>query len=194
RCSALPGWRRFDDCAGRTAGLAREHHGFVANRIGDRAVRRAACVWPRTGVPAMSGEIARAVVQGYTAPRASMRQLLDSGSGIEVALGLVALAYLVQAILTILFMSGGFGIGGHLLAMIQQLVTFFVLSMLIQGIGRMAGGTGTLEGAQLVVGWHALVTSLISPLAIGVSTAAFTAAGEGAEGMPPSLALLAFVY
>ncbi|HET7408812.1 MAG TPA: YIP1 family protein [Paracoccaceae bacterium] len=142
----------------------------------------------------MTGDLARVVVQGYTDPRASARQLLESGNGLEAALGMVALAYLVQAILTIMFMSGGFGIGGHMLAIMQQLVTFFLLSALIYGVGRLAGGTGTMQGAQLVVGWHALVTSLISPLAIGVSTAAFTAEDEGSGGIPPGLAFMAFVY
>lgn len=142
----------------------------------------------------MTGDFARVLVEGYTAPRASARRLLDSGHGIEVALGMVALAYLIQAMLTILFMSTGFGISGHLLAIMQQLVTFFLLSALVYGIGRLAGGTGTLQGAQLIVGWHALVTSVISPLAIGVSTAAFTAADGGSGGVPAGLAVMAILY
>ena len=142
----------------------------------------------------MTGDVARAVVEGYTAPRASVRRLLDGGHGIEVALGLLALGYLVQAMLTIVFLPAGLGIFGHMLAIVQQLVTFFLLSALVYGIGRLAGGTGTMEGAQLVVAWHALVTSLLSPLAIGVSTAAFRSGEEGAGGIPPGMGVLALVY
>lgn len=141
----------------------------------------------------MIGELARAMVEGYTTPRASVRRLLDAGHGFETALWMLALAYLVQAILTILFVSAEIGFVGHLLAIMQQLVMFFLLSALIQWLGRVAGGKGSLHGAQLVVGWHALVTSLISPLAIGVSTAAFQAE-EDAASLPAGLGFLAFVY
>lgn len=140
----------------------------------------------------MIGEFTRAVLEGYTAPRHAVRRILDGGLGVEHALGMLAMGYLVQAILTVLFISSGIGIAGHFVAILQQLVMFFLLSALIHGVGRMAGGTGTLQGAQLVVGWHALVTSFISPLAIGVSAAALGA--EGAEGVPGSVAVLAFVY
>ena len=142
----------------------------------------------------MTGDVARAVVEGYTAPRASVRRLLDGGHGIEAALGLLALAYLVQAMLTILFLPAGIGIFGHMLAIMQQLVTFFLLSALVYGIGRLAGGAGTMEGAQLVIAWHALVTSLLSPLAIGVSTAAFRSGEEGAGNIPPGMGFLALIY
>lgn len=142
----------------------------------------------------MRGGLLGSLVEGYTAPRRSVRRLLDGGNGIETALGMLALAYIVQAILAILFLSAGIGIIGHLMAILQQLIMFFLLSALIYGLGRIAGGKGTLEGAQLVVGWHALVTSLISPLAIGVSAVAFRGEGDEAAGVPSGLALMAFLY
>jgi hypothetical protein len=141
----------------------------------------------------MIGELVGAVVEGYTAPRASARRVLERGLRLEHALGMLALAYLVQGILTILFVSGGVGVVGHVLAVIQQVVMFFLLSALIYGIGRLAGGRGTMEGAQVVVGWHALVTSLISPLAIGVSTAAYRTAGDEAD-QAFGLVFFAFIY
>ena len=140
----------------------------------------------------MIGDLARAVVEGYAAPRRSARRLLLGAVGLQQALAMLALGYLVQAILMVLFVSAGLGIVGHFVAILQQLVVFFVLSSLIFGLGRLAGGRGTMEGAQLVVGWHALVTSFISPLAIGVSAAALGAAGP--EELPGGLILLAFVY
>lgn len=142
----------------------------------------------------MIGDFARALLQGYVAPRASARRVLDSGQGIEAALCMVALAYLLQSMLTILFLSGAFGLVGHVMAIVQQLVTFFLFSALVYGIGRLAGGTGTMTGAQLIIGWHALVTSLISPLAIGVSVAVFGAAADGTTGVPPGVVLMAIAY
>lgn len=171
--------------------------GAACVRVGGR--RRA--VWleraRRLRLPggrAVIGQLVRTVAEGYVAPRRSIRRLLDTGNGLEAALLMLALAYVVQAILTVLFISAGVGIGGHLLAIVQQLVVFFVLSALIYGVGRMAGGTGTLEGAQLVVGWHALVVSVISPLAIGVSSVAFRPEAEEGAGLPAGLGFLAFLY
>lgn len=138
------------------------------------------------------GRFVQALIRGYTAPRLSAREILASGGGLELALMMVALAYLVQAILSIMLLPGGFGLGGHLIAIVQQLITFFLLSALVYGIGRMAGGTGTIQGAQIIVAWHALVTSLISPLAIGVSKAAFQAQESGE--LSSGVLLLGVVY
>lgn len=140
----------------------------------------------------MKAGFAQALLQGFTAPRLSARRILDSGGGVQLALMMVALSYLVQAIFSILLMPGGFGIGGHLLAIIQQVIIFFLLSGLVYGIGRMAGGTGSLLGSQLVVAWHALVTSVISPLAIGISAATFRAQASGE--IPSTVLLLGVVY
>lgn len=145
----------------------------------------------------MDGRIMKAgfiqvLIQGYTAPRLSARQILASGGGLELALMMVALAYLVQAIFSILFLPGGFGIAGHLIAAVQQVIIFFLLSALVYGVGRMAGGTGTILGSQLVVAWHAIVTSVISPLAIGVSTATFQAQDSGE--LPSGVLLTGVIY
>lgn len=142
----------------------------------------------------MTAGLLRSIVEGYTAPRASVRRLLAGGHGVETALAMLALAYLVQAVLTILFVAGGVGFVGHVLAALQQVVMFFLLSALIHGLGRVAGGKGTMEGAQLVVGWHALVTSVISPLALGVSGALRAPAEGEAATMPAGVGVLAFVY
>ena len=111
--------------------------------------------------------------EGYTAPRVTMRRLLDAGYGLEVALTFLALAFLVEAILAILFggSGGGLSLGVYIVNIGLQLAVFFLLSGLIHGIGRAAGGKGTLSGAQLVVGWQALVTSPLSPLTLGFATA-----------------------
>jgi Yip1 domain len=121
----------------------------------------------------MIAQLLRMIVEGYTAPGRSMRALFDGGSGTEEALAFLALAFLVEAILAIIFggRAGGLSIGVYLVNLALQLAVFFLLSGLIHGIGRAAGGTGTLTGAQVVVGWHALVTSPMTPLTIGFASA-----------------------
>ncbi len=146
-------------------------------------------------------DLLRKIAEGYTAPRRSVRRLLDSGNGIEVALTFLALAFLVEAILAITFggRAGGLSFGVYLVNIALQLAVFFLLSGLIHGIGRAAGGKGTLPGAQLVVGWHALVTSPLTPLTLGFASA-FRAqpemAGDAAAPVevPAGGGFLALVY
>ena len=47
----------------------------------------------------MTASLLRMIGEGYTAPRVTMRRLLDAGYGLEVALTFLALAFLVEAIL-----------------------------------------------------------------------------------------------
>ncbi len=127
--------------------------------------------------------------EGYTAPRHAMRRLLDGGNGLEVALTFLALAFLVEAMLAIVFggRAGDLSLGAYLVNIALQLAVFFLLSGLIHGLGRAAGGKGTLAGAQLVVGWHALVTSPLTPLTLGFASAfraQTDATGAGGPGGP----------
>jgi hypothetical protein len=147
-----------------------------------------------------AAELVRLIVEGYTAPRRSIRRLLDGGQGLEVALAFLALAFLVEAMLAILFGGrGGASIGVYFINIVLQLAVFFLLSGLIFVIGRAAGGKGRLAGAQLVVGWHALVTSPMTPLTIPIAHA-FRAPPEAAAGVVPEVQIpaggmfLAFVY
>ena len=121
----------------------------------------------------MSADLLRMIGEGYTAPRHTMRRLLDAGYGLQVALTFLALAFLIEAILAILFggRAGGVSLGVYFVNAALQLAVFFLLSGLIQAVGRAAGGQGTLAGAQLVVGWQALVTSPLTPLTIGFASA-----------------------
>lgn len=147
-----------------------------------------------------AGQLLRLIVEGYAAPRRSIRRLLDGENGLEAALGFLALAFLVEAILSIVFGGrGGASIGVYLVNIAMQLALFFLLSGLIYAIGRAAGGTGTLAGSQLTVGWHALVTSPMTPLTVPVSYA-FRATSEAAAETAPEMQIpaggvfLAFVY
>ena len=137
------------------------------------------------GLDAMIAHLLRRIGEGYTAPRLSIRRVLDGDNGLEVALSFLALAFLVEAILAILFggRAGNLSISVYFVNIALQLAVFFLLSGLIHGIGRAAGGKGTLTGAQLVVGWHALVTSPLTPLTIGFASA-FRTRTDAAEGTP----------
>jgi hypothetical protein len=148
----------------------------------------------------MTATLFRMIGEGYTAPRISMRRILDGGNGLEVALTFLALAFIVEAVLAILFggRAGGLSLSVYLVNVALQLAAFFLLSGLIHGIGRAAGGKGTLTGAQLVVGWHSLVTSPLTPLTIGFASA-FRAQPDGAEAaaqvhIPAGGGFLALVY
>lgn len=149
----------------------------------------------------MTAGLLRMIGEGYVAPRLAMRRLLDAGYGIEVALGFLALAFLVEAILAILFGGRGseLSFGVYLVNIALQLAVFFLLSGLIHGIGRAAGGKGTLAGAQLVVGWQALVTSPLTPLTLGFASA-FRARPDGVDNagapveLPAGAGFLALVY
>jgi hypothetical protein len=150
-----------------------------------------------------AAELLRLIVEGYLAPRRSIRRLLDGGNGLEAALGFLALAFLVEAILSIVFGGrGGASISVYLINVAMQLALFFLLAGLIFAIGRPAGGTGSLQGSQLVVGWHALVTSPLTPLTVPISYA-FRAPVEAASGaaaavpevqIPAGGVFLAFIY
>ena len=134
----------------------------------------------------MTAGLLRMIGEGYTAPRLAMRRLLDGGYGLEVALAFLALAFIVEAALSIVLggRAGALSFSVYLVNVALQLAVFFLLSGLIHGIGRAAGGKGTLSGAQLVVGWQALVTSPLTPLTIGFASA-FRARPEGADAAAP---------
>jgi Yip1 domain len=145
-----------------------------------------------------SSELLRRVIEGYTAPRRSIRRLLDGGNGLEAALVFLALAFLVEAMLAIVFGGrGGASVSVYLINVALQLAVFFLLSGLVYAIGRAAGGEGTLAGAQLAVGWHALVTSPMTPLTLPIAYA-FRAPPEAAGApeiqIPAGGMFLAFVY
>ncbi len=147
-----------------------------------------------------ASELLRLIVEGYTAPRHSIRRLLDGGNGLEAALACLALAFLIEAMLSIAFGGrGGASLSVYLINIAMQLAVFFLLSGLIYAIGRAAGGKGTLPGSQLVVGWHALVTSPMTPLTVPIAQA-FRAPPEAAADtaaqlqVPAGGVFLAFIY
>lgn len=134
----------------------------------------------------MIADTVRSIAEGYFAPRASARRLLDAGHGLSTALLMLALGYVIEAIVVNLMPGAPVARspGVHLLNAALQVGVFFLLSWMIHALGRASGGSGTLAGAQLVVGWHALVTSPLTPLSIGFATSLRMQQGGDAATAP----------
>jgi len=58
------------------------------------------------GEPAMIGAVVENIIGGYLHPRASVRRILAAGHGLDVALLMVVLAYLVREIFFIVTAGG----------------------------------------------------------------------------------------
>ena len=98
------------------------------------------------------------------------------------------LALLVREMMVVLFGGtqpdgGGLQLGAHLVAIIEGLVSFAVLSALVYGAGRVFGGTGTWRDTLLAMAWYLLVTSVFVPLALP-ALMHLAAAVENAGGGP----------
>lgn len=116
----------------------------------------------------MIGDFVLAILEGYLAPRNSVRKLLARGHGLLEGLLLTLLGFLIsQAFLVAMpgaVTERGSVIGWHVSALIYSAAVFFILSGMIYWFGRISGGTGTRQQTYVVVGWHNLVTSFLAPL------------------------------
>ena len=119
----------------------------------------------------MIGAVIENIIGGYLHPRASVRRLLAGGHGLDVALTMVVLAFLVREIFFIVTPGArpettGLSLGRYVLHLIDALVSFAVFSIAICYVGRVFGGKGTLRQTGLVLAWYLLVTSAIVPLVL----------------------------
>lgn len=119
----------------------------------------------------MIADFAKFMVQGYLAPRATLRRVLKGGHGFDIALQLIALGYLLETVLVKLLVSRtGDGevslIAFHMLNITATVCGFLILSGLIFWAGRAMGGIATLAQTQLAIAWFMMVTSILSPFAM----------------------------
>ncbi|MGR3715202.1 MAG: YIP1 family protein [Thermohalobaculum sp.] len=119
----------------------------------------------------MIGAVVENIIGGYLHPRASVRRLLDAGHGLDVALTMVVLAFLVREIFFIVTPGArhemaGLSLGQYFLSLVDALITFAVFSVAICYVGRVFGGKGTFRQTGLVLAWYLLVTSAIVPLVL----------------------------
>lgn len=106
------------------------------------------------------------MLEGITAPRRSMRRLLDFGLGFDAIVLIALLSYLIRVIIGIALggaPSTGHSLTFHLLNLVAMFGAMFMVSEMVFSIGKMAGGHGARNEIYLVVAWHSLVTSLLAP-------------------------------
>ena len=140
----------------------------------------------------MIGAVFQNVLGGYLHPRASVRRMLDAGHGIDAALLMVVLAYLIVTIFTILIQGGrpsaeGLSLGVYVIGLIANVMIFAIVTAVVFKIGQFFGGKGTLAETALAMGWFTLVTSVIEPLTLPARihvTEMMAAAADGEQVDP----------
>lgn len=117
----------------------------------------------------MIGAVIENIIGGYLHPRASVRRLLSSGHGIDAAVLMLILAFLVREMM-VLITPGALpegtvlSFGQIIFDVIPTLLAFALAATLICYVGRAFGGTGSFTDSALALAWYEIVTSLIFPL------------------------------
>jgi len=141
----------------------------------------------------MIADIVRSIVQGYLEPRRSVRAIVSTGDGLPTALLMVVLGYLIAAILVLVTpgverMAEAGIVTIHVYSLIKQIAFFFILSGLVYFFGRVSGGTATRSEVRMAIGWHMLVTSILTPAMARLETAMrFTTGPDGQLIMPDEM-------
>jgi hypothetical protein len=134
----------------------------------------------------MIGAVVENIIGGYLHPRASVRRMLDAGHGLDVALTMLALAFVVNEIFMII--TPGLtpdltapALERYIAHIRSVLISFGILSTLICFVGRAFGGKGTFPQTVLVLAWYELVTSVLFPLIQSAMVQVFEAMQVAAE-------------
>ena len=146
----------------------------------------------------MIGAVVENIIGGYLHPRASVRRLLTAGHGLDVALTMVVLAFLVQEIFFVVTPGAGpettgLSLGRYFLHFVDALLSFAVFSTAICYVGRVFGGKGNFRQTGLVMAWYMLVTSPVVPLARPAMQRILEAAEAAAVAPTAPVALSAWV-
>ncbi len=117
----------------------------------------------------MIGAVVENIIGGYLHPRASVRRMLSAGYGLDVALTMLALVFVVNQIFLIVTPGllpdhPGPVLERYIANIRGVLISFGIFSALICFVGRAFGGTGTFPQTVLVLAWYELVTSVLFPL------------------------------
>ena len=117
------------------------------------------------------GAVVENIIGGYLHPRASVRRLLTAGHGLDVALLMVLLAFLVREIFFIVTPGArsetvSLSLGRYVLHLVDALLSFAVFSVAICYVGRLFGGQGSLRQTGLVLAWYLPVTIAVVPLVL----------------------------
>ena len=152
----------------------------------------------------MIGAVVENMIGGFLHPRASVRRLLAGEHGLDAAIAMVLLAFLVRQILLVITPGArpeelsAIPVGWYFSQLVQLLFVFALLSAVVYAVGRMFDGKGTFHQSGLVIAWYLLVTSVIDPFALvawmQVSEAARAAEAGGAEAVNiPAGAMLGLI-
>lgn len=121
-------------------------------------------------------DIFRLILAGFTTPRPVVRYVLNRSSELSTALLLVLLSHFIAVILHTLtpgvppaIPPGSIAL--HFMALLSQIIVFFVLSGLVFFFGKISGGTASRVETQVAIAWHSLLASFLTP-----ATASFMAA------------------
>lgn len=144
----------------------------------------------------MLGAVVENLIGGFLHPRASVRRLLAGGHGLDAAIAMVILAFLVREIFFILVPGvrpgdASFSVVHYALGLVDSLLTFGLFSLMVCYIGRMFGGKATFQETGLAVGWYLLVTSVIMPVVLPAVMSIVEAARAGEE-VPGGAAMVVF--
>ena len=143
----------------------------------------------------MIGAVVENIIGGLVHPRASVRRLLAGGHGIDDAIAMVLLAFVLREIFFILVPGArqdeSYSFVDYALSLIDSLVTFGLFSLAVCYVGRLFGGEATLRDTALVVGWYLVVSSIIVPFVLPAIVNIVEAAEAGREP-PGGSAMAAF--
>lgn len=140
----------------------------------------------RDGSARMLQAVVENIIGGYLHPRASVRRLLAGGHGLDAAIAMVLLAWVVREMFFILVPGGrpesqDFALAYYAVGLIDSLITFGLFSLLVCHVGRLFGGKASFQESALVVSWYLLVTSIIVPLVMPAILSIVEAAQAGEE-------------
>lgn len=117
----------------------------------------------------MIGAVVENIIGGYLHPRASVRRLLKADHGIDAALLMLILAFVLREIMMIVTPgapvgSDELGLAWYVIGLAGFLLQFAFAVLLVSYLGRMFGGRGTPVQTAVVLAWYELVTSVVFPL------------------------------
>lgn len=139
----------------------------------------------------MIADLFRWIAGGIIAPQRTVEWLLSLRLRFMDAVLVLTLAYLIGEIALLVLGVGQSPDGSsfvevHLLGFGLSIMVMFLVSLTVFVIGQVFGGTATFEQCCVVISWHTLVVSVLTPLielgALELSLVAERAAAQA----PPS--------
>lgn len=122
----------------------------------------------------MIAEFTSRVVEGFLAPRASARRLLDGGHGWDTAILLFLLGYVLTAIFASLFAPAipeQTLIGRHVSGLFMAALMVAIVSSAAWQFGRISGGKASFQDMVMVMSWQQVITSFLTPFLFQFSSA-----------------------